>query len=62
MMEPRSVFAGMMGRAIGSANEVGTEIVIWIGGIGPLIAIPESVKGLAHAVRIDMNPGDALIA
>ena len=52
----------MTGGAIGSANEVGTETVIWIDRIGPLIAIPETVKGLANAVRIDMNPGDALIA
>ena len=60
----RSVFVRTEGGAIGYANEVrtGSGIVISIDRIGPLIAIPEIVKGIANAVRIDMNHGDALIA
>ena len=61
-MEARSVFAGTKGGAIGYANEVGIGIVILIDRIGPPIAVPEIVMGIANAVRIDMNHGDALIA
>ena len=61
-MEARSVSVGTKSGAIGYANEVGTGIVILIDRTGTMIAIPEIVKGIATAVRIDMNPGDALIA
>ncbi len=61
-MEVRSVFVKTKSGAIRYANEVGTGIVILIDRIGPLIAIPETVKGIANAVRIDMNHGYALIA
>jgi hypothetical protein len=56
------VFVRTKGGAIGYTNEVGTGIVILIDRIGPLIAIPEIVKGIANAVRIDMNHGAALNA
>ncbi len=42
-------------------NGIETGIVISIDGIGPLIAIPEIVKGTVIAVQIYTSLGDVLI-